>query len=57
MLHLREVTYSASCVQRDRGRFVVDLDEPNSVDEGRVQEGVETLDVVSEACTDAHTST
>ena len=31
---------SASCVQSDRGLFVVDLDEPNSVDEGRVQEGV-----------------
>ena len=40
MLHLREVPSSASCVQSDRGLFVVDLDEPNSVDEGRVQEGV-----------------
>ena len=38
--HLREVPSSASCVQSDRGLFVVDLDEPNSVDEGRVQEGV-----------------
>ena len=40
MLHLREVPSSASCVQSDRGLFVVDLDEPNNVDEGRVQEGV-----------------
>ena len=36
----REVPSSASCVQTDRGLFVVDLDEPNSVDESRVQEGV-----------------
>ena len=40
MMHLREDPSSASCVQSDCGMFVVDLDEPNSVDEGRVQEGV-----------------
>ena len=40
MPHLREVPSSASCVQSDRGLFVVDFDEPNSVDEGRVQEGI-----------------
>ena len=40
LLGFTTVPSSASCVQSDRGLFIVDLDEPNSVDEGRVQEGV-----------------
>ena len=39
-MHLREGPSSASFVQSDRSLFLVDIDEPNSVDEGRVQQGV-----------------
>ena len=45
-MHLRKGPSFASCVQGDCGVFADDLDEPNSVDEGRVQKGV-SANVVS----------